>query len=322
MNGGSGIKSFPDIPVSLFGSVLGITGLGLAWRKAVPVLGVAPWIGEVLIFAGVLVFAWVAAAYGVKIMRAPHAVREEMDDPKRISFAATAPLSLQLFAAGVLPLDQVIAKLMWAAAAAAQFILLLIIMSQWMRGGHPRRIFQPSLLLPAAGLLLGPATAYQLGFVEIGWMMFSLGMLLWLLFLVLLFDRLFFDMPLTDEERPLLALLITPPALAFISYTALNQQLIDGFARFLFYVMVFFVIIILSQYSRFSRLRFSPRWWSFTFPAAAAAGAAMEYRLAVGTNFPAGFCVALLALASGLVAYCAARTVTGLQSGDLFKRIS
>lgn len=315
-------KPVSDVPVSLFAAVMGISGLGLAWRKSAPVLGLAPWLGEVLIFAGVLVFALIAAAYGLKIARTPQAMRDEANDLKQVAFFATVPLSLQLLAAGALPLDQAVATLMWVTGTAAQFFLLLIILLRWMQGGHPRRIFQPSLFLPTAGLLLGPATGYQLGFIELGWMMFTLGLLLWMLFLVMLFERLFFDMPLTDEELPLLALPVTPPALAFMSYAALNQHMIDGFARFLFYTMVLFLILALAHAGRFARLRFSLAWWSFTFPAGAAAGAAMEYSGAMGTFFPAIFCMAMLSLATGLVGYCGVRTVMGLREGGLFKTIS
>lgn len=322
MKKGAGAIRISDIPVSLFSAVLGISGLGLAWRKSAPMLGVVPWIGEVIIFAGVLVFAWIAAGYGLKIARAPQAMRAEANDMKQVAFFATVPLSLQLMAAGALPLDETIALLLWTIGTAAQFFLLLIILTGWMQGGHPRRIFQPSVFLPSAGLLLGPATGYQLGFIEISWMMFSLGLLLWLFFLVMLFERLFFDMPLTEEELPMLAIPVTPPALAFMSYNALNLQIIDGLTRFLFYTMLLFLILTFAHIQRFAQLRFSLAWWSFTFPASAAAGAAMEYGGAVGTGFPDILCIALLALATGLIIYCAVRTLMGLYQGGLFKQIT
>ncbi|MSP41798.1 MAG: hypothetical protein EXR08_00285 [Alphaproteobacteria bacterium] len=311
-----------DIPVSMFAAVLGVAGLGIAWRKAAPVTGAAPWIGEVLIFTGVLLFAWIAAAYGLKIARAPAAMREEANDLKRVAFFATVPMSLQLFAAGALPLDPVIAMLLWIIGTAAQICLLVIILMLWMQGGHTRRMFQPSLFLPTAGVLLGPATGYYLGFIEISWMMFSLGLLVWLFFLAMLFDRLFFDMPLADEELPQLAISASPPALAFMSYIALNQHMIDGFARFLFYATMLFVMLTLAHASRLARLRFSLAWWSFTFPSVAVAGAAMDYGGATGSGFPAILCMVLLAMATAIVSYCSACTLKRLYDGSLFRKIS
>lgn len=231
-------------------------------------------------------------------------------------------MSLQLFAAGALPLDHIIATLLWIIGTAAQFVLLVVILMLWMQGGHTRRLFQPSLFLPTAGVLLGPATGYQLGFTEISWMMFSLGLLVWMFFLVVLFERLFFDMPLTEEELPQLAISASPPALAFMSYIVLNQQMIDGFARFLFYATILFVMLTLAHTSRFARLRFSLAWWSFTFPAVAVAGAAMEYSGAVGSNFPAILCLVWLAVATAIVGYCSARTLMKLREGSLFRKIS
>lgn len=310
-----------DIPVSMFAAVLGVAGLGIAWRKAAPVMGVAPWIGEVLIFTGVLLFACIATAYGLKIARAPQTMREEASDLKRVASFATIPMSLQLFAAGGLPLDPAIAMLLWIIGTAAQFFLLVVILMLWMQGGNTRRMFRPSLFLPTAGVLLGPATGYHLGFIEISWMMFSLGILVWLFFLVMLFDRLFFDMPLTDEELPQLAISASPPALAFMSYIALNQQMIDGFARFLFYVTMLFVMLTLAHASRLVRLRFSLAWWSFTFPSVAVAGAAMDYGGATGSAFPVILCMALLAIATAIVGCCSACTLKMLYEGVLFRKI-
>lgn len=313
--------SIADVPVSAFAAVMGIAGLGTAWRRAGLAFGVAPWIGEVLIFTGVLVFAWIATAYGRKIMHSPQSLHAEFDDMTRVSFFACVPLSLQLFATGAMPLDRATGALMWGAGTLLQLILMLIIVRRWMSGGHFRRYFQPSLFLPSAGLLLGPAAAFHLGFSEAGWMMFSFGLLLWMIFLVLLFNRFIFDMPMADAELPLLAITVTPPALAFVSYTALNGQTLDAFARFLFYAMLFFVILILSHFENIVRSGFSFSWWAFTFPAAAAASAALEYRMAAGPDFPAGLCIALLGLATLLVIYCAVRSLMGLHSGGLFPEI-
>lgn len=306
-------KAFPDIAVSLFAAVLGIAGLGLAWRKSAPVLGVPPWIGEVLIFAGVLVFAWIAVGYGVKIARSPHAMRAEIDDLVRMSFFAAVPLGILLLAAGALPLDRALAMLMWCIGAALQFILLLTIMVRWTQGAHARHHLKPSVFLPTAGILLAPATGVTLGFTELSWMMFATGLFLWVLFLVLLFDRMIFDMPLQEDELPMLAIPATPPALAFMSYIALTHQVIDGFARILFYVAVFFAIFLVVQAARFARTNFTLAWWAFTFPAAAIAAAMMDYRILAGTDFPIVFCAGMLALASFLVGFCSLRTLLALR---------
>lgn len=311
MNGESE-KTPPDISLSLFSAVMGIAGLGLAWRKAGPVLGVAPWIGEVLIFTSVLVFAWIAIAYGIKIALAPQAMRSEIKDLVRFSFAATVPLCLQLLAAAVLPLDHALAMLMWCAAVAMQFVLVLIILRRWTQGANARAHLKPSILLPTAGLLLGPATGVTLGFIELSWMMFAVGVFLWLLFMALLLERMFFEMPLTEDELPLVAILVSPPALAFTSYIALNQFLIDGFARGLFYAVVFLVIFVMLRAGQFARSKFTLAWWSFTFPAAAAAGAMLDYR-AAGSEFPLVLCALMLALASFVVALCAVRTLLALR---------
>lgn len=297
--------------VSLFAAPLGITGLGMAWRKSAPVLAVPPWIGEALIFMGALAFAWVMFAYGLKFIRAPDAVLREFRDIRKLSLLAALPLCLSLLSAGALPLAPAISLLLWLTATGLQFILLLIILWRWTQGGHARSLLQPGIYLPLAGLLLAPVTGAPLGFTETGWMLFAAGLVLWLAFLPLLFQRFFFDMPVIDDDLPTLAILITPPALAFMAHLQLTGGS-GGVSRILFYAAVFFLIFTLLHAGRLARLAFSPAWWALTFPAAALTSAAMDYRMAAGGDFSVILCTALLGMASLITLYCAARALHSL----------
>lgn len=313
-------RSQPEItgmPPSLFAAPLGVTGLGVAWRKAALALLVPSWIGETLIFMGALAFAWVMIAYGLKFMRQPDAVLRDFRDIGKLSLFAALPLSLSLLSAGALPSAPDIALLLWLTATSLQFILLLIILRRWAQGGHTRNLLQPGIYLPLAGILLAPVTGVPLDFTGTGWMMFSAGLVLWFVFLPLLFQRLFFDMPLPDKDLPPLAVFITPPALAFMAYIALNGG-IDAFAHVLFYMAIFFLIFTLLHAGRLARLAFSPAWWSLTFPAAAIASASLDYYMAEGTDFSIIPCMGLLGMASLITLYCGARTLYALLQGKLY----
>ena len=66
------------LPAAFFGAVLGLVGLGLAWRSAVHVFGVPPFIGELILALGAAAFVFLAAFYIAKILRAPAAVLAEL----------------------------------------------------------------------------------------------------------------------------------------------------------------------------------------------------------------------------------------------------
>ena len=56
-------RSYLDyLPVGLFGSVMGLTGLSVAWHSAEEWLGMPPWISSFIGIAAVAVFVALSAA--------------------------------------------------------------------------------------------------------------------------------------------------------------------------------------------------------------------------------------------------------------------
>lgn len=307
------------MPLSLFGAVMGMAGLGLAWRKAALALGAPLWIGESLLAGAALLFVLLAAAYGLKIARAADLVREEARDLRRFCFIACVPMSLMLLSAGALPFSTHIATVFWITGASAHLIVALIVLTRWIGGENPRDQLSPALFLPLAGIVIGAAVGAPLGFIELSWLMFAIGIILWPVVMALLFERLFFGAKPRDDEWPLLAIFITPPALAFMSYCELQQHRLDPFSHILFYAAVFFLLANVARAAVYRRLPYSLAWWAFTFPAAAVTNAALQYRAIVGAQFPIAFCVFLLALSSGLVFYNILQSARGLRAGSLLK---
>lgn len=319
-NRASAIIVAHDLPVSAFAAVMGVAGLGLAWRQAALWAGAPGWVGETLMAGAVLLFVLIALAYGVKIFRAPGLLRAEWRDPRRINFFACIPLSLMLLSAGALPFTRPPAQLLWSVAAAMQFILVLIVLARPLAERRPDHEVNPSLFLPLAGIVIGPITGVPLGYIAISWLMFLTGSLLWLRVCPLLLNRVLSGAKLRRDEWPLFAILITPPALAFMSYTELADGGIGAFGRILFWTAVIFLLLNLALTGVYRRLPWSLAWWAFTFPSGAMAKAAMQYHALGGGYFPAAFCVALLALVSVVVLYNFAQSVRGLFAGARLAR--
>ncbi len=70
------------LPVGLFGSVMGLTGLSVAWRLAQARYGLPDWIAPVIAAAAALAFVALAIGYGIKLATAaPGVVWTEFRHP-------------------------------------------------------------------------------------------------------------------------------------------------------------------------------------------------------------------------------------------------
>ncbi len=72
---------FDYLPVGLFGSVMGLTGLSIAWRLAHTRYGAPAWAADAVGVVAVAAFVLVALGYAVKLATAPDAVRAEFHHP-------------------------------------------------------------------------------------------------------------------------------------------------------------------------------------------------------------------------------------------------
>ena len=120
-----------------FATVMGWSGLALAWHRATPALGdMAAGISLVAGAIAMLVFALLAAALLLRWQRHHAAVREDLQHPVRHAFFAAIPISALLlitlavahFGPGVPGLGA-----MWLIASVAQFAVTLWVLSRWLR---------------------------------------------------------------------------------------------------------------------------------------------------------------------------------------------
>ena len=79
------------LPVGLFGSVMGLTGLSVAWRLAEARYGAPGWIALAIGAAAVAAFLAVLAGYAVKLATAFDAIRAEFRHPVAGNLFGTAP---------------------------------------------------------------------------------------------------------------------------------------------------------------------------------------------------------------------------------------
>lgn len=305
-------------PVNFFAVVMGLSGLTLATLRLEKATGLTNVISlSTLVVAGAA-GALITLLYILKAIRYPQAVRSEWHHPVRLAFFPAASISLLLLATATLPFARGTAFVLWSVGAALHLVVMLAVVAAWI--GH--RPFEPPHLnpawfIPAVGNVIVPFAGVPLGFYEISWFFFSVGMMFWVILLTLIFNRLVFHNPLPERLLPTVVILIAPPAAGFIAYSNLNG--LDPFARVLFYTGVLSALLVVTQLPKLARVGFSLAWWAYSFPFAALTVATFIYADLIGSAVHRGAALALYALLAGIIALLCVRTILAIAAGKICK---
>ncbi len=304
--------------ITFFASVMGLAGLTLALHAAAEPLGVPHWLSYLALLATIIVFFVVSGFYVAKAMRHPKAVRGEWAHPVKLAFFPAVSISLLLIATALRPVMPGLAMVVWVVGAAAQAGLTLAVVSGWI--GH--RPFQPmhispAWFIPAVGNVVAPVAGVALGFVELSWLFFSVGVLFWVILLTLVMNRLIFHDPLPGRLLPTLVILIAPPAVAFLAWLQLNGGVLDPLARVLFYLSLAFAGIVAVQVPGFARLPFALSWWALSFPVAALTIATLRYGALSGIAGITWLGAVFLILLVAIVAMLLIRSLSAIRRGEI-----
>ena len=264
-------------PISFFAVVMGLSGLTLATLRFEHTMNMTHAVSIGMFIAVVGCALVIATIYFIKILHYPQAVRAEWNHPVRLAFFPAVSISIILLGTAAFPFHKGLSLVLWGSGSAFHLVATLAVVSQWI-GHRPFEIphLNPAWFIPAVGNILVPIAGVKLGYSEVSWFFFSVGVVFWVVLMTLVFNRLVFHNPLPERLLPTLVILIAPPAVGFISYVALVGA-IDPFARILFYAAVIFALILLTQLAKFSRLNFALSWWAYSFPIAALTVATFLY---------------------------------------------
>ncbi|MGF7450150.1 dicarboxylate transporter/tellurite-resistance protein TehA, partial [Klebsiella michiganensis] len=103
MNKKLGTSRVLNLPAGYFGMVLGIIGMGFAWRYASTIWPVSRIVGDGLVVTATVIWALLALAFISRAVRFPHSVLQEMRHPVASSFVSLFPATTMLVAIGFVP---------------------------------------------------------------------------------------------------------------------------------------------------------------------------------------------------------------------------
>jgi tellurite resistance protein len=320
-------SSFDYLPVGLYGAVMGLTGLSVAWRLAQARFGGPDWLAlasPAIGWAAIAAFAAITAGYAVKLVTAFDAVRAEFRHPIAGNLFGAPLISLLLLAIPLAPVSLTLARAFWVFGALGMVLFAGFVVSRWMSDRQQSAHATPAWIIPVVGLLDVPLALPGLGLPPMhGLMVFALavGLFFAVPLFTLIFSRLLFEPPLPDALKPSLMILVAPFAVGCSTYSLTAGQS-DLFSDALFMLTLFLLAVLLGQLRNLPLCcPFRVAWWAVSFPLAASAIAAFRYDAAAPGVIADALALALLALATSVILGLLARTLWGLARGEL-RRLS
>src|SRR3977135_1769108 len=218
------------MPASYFGIVLGLAGLGGAWRVAARVWPLPSAIGEALMLIAGIVWALLLALYAAKWIYAREEALKELEHPIQCCFVGLIGVATMLMSIAVLPYSQLAAQIAFAIGASFTLVFALWRTGILWRGGRDPGATTPVLYLPTvAGAFVTATAAAALGHPDWGQLAFGAGLFSWLAIESVLLHRLYTVASMPAPLRPTLGIQLAPPvvgAAAHLSVTTGTPDLL------------------------------------------------------------------------------------------------
>lgn len=301
------------LPVSIFSTVMGLSGFAIAWQRAHLALGASDLVWKFIAGFATALFVGLLATYGFKLVRYFPEVTAEWKHPVRVSFFPTISISLLLLAVVWMEQFPKIGFLLLIFGASIHLAFTVTILSSWMYHTHyDIKHANPGWFIPVVGNLFVPIVAAHFGLTELAWFFFSIGIVFWGVLMTIVLYRIFFHDPIPQKLLPTLFILIAPPAVGFIAYSALTPG-IDASGRVLYYAALFTTILLASNFMRFIKAGFFISSWAYSFPLAAITIASFLMGKRSGLPFFENLAGALLAILSLIIVVLLGKTVGAIR---------
>lgn len=308
------------LPVGLFGAVMGLTGLALAWRLAHQAFGAPAIVGQALGAIAVLTFVALAVAYGIKAATGWATVRAEFAHPVGGNLFGTPLISLLLLPFLLADVSLALARLAWVLGAVGMTVFAWTIVTRWLSVRHTPAQVAPAWIVPVVGMLDIPLAAPLLHWDGLhGVMVFGLavGLFFALPLLAMLLSRLITEDALPAPLQPSLLILMAPFAVGYSAYTTTFGQ-VDAFAQGLVMVMLFLLPVLLARLAHLPACSpFRVAWWAASFPLAASAVTALRYAAVAESPVMDAIALLVLGIATVVIALFGVQTLAGIIRGRL-----
>jgi tellurite resistance protein len=308
------------LPASFFGMVLGLSGLGQAWRVAAKLWGMPGAVGEGLLVVAGLVWLTLLLNYAVQAVRHPGTVRDEFRHPVQGGTPALLGVSTLLIVLAVLPYSRLLAGVLAALGIAWHLVFALWHTGTMWQGGRKALDTAPTLYLPTvAGNFTSAAALGGLGYPDWGWLFLGAGVFSWLALESLIIQRLWHPEALPVVQRPLLGIQFAPPVVCAMAWLMLAPGNTDHWLLMLWGYGLFQLLLGIRLGPWLGEQPFAPSYWAYTFGVAAATVCGLKLA-ALGVPAARILAVPVFAGANLFIGYLSLRTLFLLLTRRLIPR--
>jgi tellurite resistance protein len=300
----------PVVPVSFFGMVLGLAGLGNGWRVAAQMWAAPAWIGEAVLLAAAAVWFLLLVMFVLKWLYAPAAALAEARHPVTGCYVGLVFVTTLLIAVAALPYSRPVATLLAVAGWGGHILFSASITGGLWRGPREPGMTTAVLYLPTvAGNFVAAIAAGALGYSNLGMLFLGAGLLSWLAIESVLMHHLYTTGPTPPALRPTLGIQLAPPVVCCVAYLSVNGGVPDTFAQILFGYGLLQAVVMIRLIPWFFGQSFVPGQWAFSFGVVALPLSALRMTQH-GVQGPiAQLALPLFAAANLIIGYFAVRTV-------------
>ena len=310
-----------NLPSGYFGMVLGIIGMGQAWRYAATIWPVPEAPGLVLVGLAIAVWLLLALAWITRLFCRCQSIVEEMRHPLQSSFVSLFPATTMLVAIALVPLYRPLSVGLFTVSAGAQLLYAAWQSGGLWRGSHPPEATTPGLYLSTvANNFISAMACGALGYHDIGILFLGAGVFSWLSLEPAILYRLRSINEMPPAVRTSLGIQMAPAFVACGAWLSLNGGQADVFAKMLFGYGLLQLLFMIRLFSWYTVNPFNAGFWSFSFGVSSLAATALH----LGHSAPGGalawISVPLFIFTNLIIGVLLLRTVLLLVQGKLILR--
>ncbi len=310
-----------NLPSGYYGMVLGIIGMGFAWRYAGTIWPVTRWPGEILVGLAISLWLLLTVAFMTRAVRFPQSVLTEMRHPVMSSFVSLFPATTLLVSIGVVPWYRPLALVLFSIGVVVQLSYAAWQSAGLWRGRHPEEATTPGLYLPTvANNFISAMGCGALGFHDAGLLFLGAGVFSWLSLEPVILQRLRSAGELPQALRTSLGIQLAPALVACSAWFSVNGGEADTFAKMLFGYGLLQLLFMLRLMPWYLSQPFNASFWSFSFGVSALATTGLHLGQSSSTGLFHVIAIPLFIFTNAIIALLLVRTFILLMQGKLLVR--
>lgn len=315
-------KKVLNLPAGYFGMVLGIIGMGFAWRYASTIWPVTHRVGDGLVMLATLIWALLALAFLTRLLRFPHSVIAEIRHPVMSSFVSLFPATTMLVAIGFVPWYRPASLVLFGIGVSIQLAYAAWQSAGLWRGLHPEEATTPGLYLPTvANNFISAMACGALGFHDAGIVFLGAGIFSWLSLEPVILQRLRSAGELPVPQRTSLGIQLAPALVACNAWLSVNGGEADTLAKMLFGYGLLQLLFTLRLLPWYLTQPFNATFWSFSFGVSALASTGLHLGHSAGPGFFHTLALPLFIFTNLIIALLMLQTLKLLLQGKLLTRV-